>query len=152
MSTSISSPLGLRPEAVGRPQRSEERVVGMPGVRVCADREVGDVGAVLVRAPVEFAVRHEIRPALQEALIEQRLPFRELADVAEQSLARLVAPVHRGDDEVVPLAAVEVDHDRAEGQRVGGGPRDRQEQLRQLLARPHEPRDLEEAAEPREDR
>ena len=102
--------------------------------------------------PVELALRHEVRAALQEPLVEQRLPVATWLHLAEQRLARLVAAVDGRDDEVVPFAAVEVDHDRAEPERVRDGPRDRREELRKLLARADEARDFEQAAEPREDR
>ena len=65
---------------------------------------------------------------------------------------RVVAPVDGRDDEVVPLAAVQVDDDSPERERVGDGARDRGEELRKLFAGANEPRDFEQSAEPREDR
>ena len=103
--------------AVGAAHRDEERVVRMPRVRVVADRQVGRERVEVAR-PVELAVGEEVGAALQEARVEQRVPVRDLPHLAEQRFARLVAAVDRRDDEVVPFAAVEVDHDRPERERV----------------------------------
>ena len=102
--------------------------------------------------PVELAGRDEVRAALQEPRVEQRLPLGRRLNLAEQRGPRVVAPVDGRDDEVVPLAAVEVDDDSSEGERVGDRARDRPEELRQLLAGAHEARHFEQPAEPREDR
>ena len=136
--------------AVGGAQRREERVVRMPGVRVVAHRQVGRERLVL--APVELAGGDEVGAALQEPLVEQRLPVGRLPNLPEERLARLVAAEHGRDDEVVPLAPIEVDHDRAEGERIGCSAGDRREELRELFTGSHEARYLEEAAQPREDR
>ena len=137
---------------VAAPHRHEERVVGMPGAGVVAHLEVRRVHAAGVLVPVELAGRDDVGAALQEALVEQRLPVVDLADLAEQRLARPFAAVHGADHEVVPFAAVEVDDDRPERERVGDRPRDRQEEVGQLVARPDEARHLEQSAQPREDR
>jgi len=93
-------------------------------------------------------VDHEVCAALQEPLVEERLPVRHLPHLPEQLFARLAAAVDGADDVVVPLAPVEVDHDGAERERVGDGARDRREELRELVTGPHEPGHLEEAPQP----
>ena len=138
--------------SVGAAHRCEERVVRMPRVRVVGHRQVGRECHALVRVPIELAVGDEVRAALQEALVEQRLPVCDLAHLAEQRFACGVAAVHRADDEVVPFAAIEVDHDGAERERVGDGSRDRGEELGKLFAGPHETGHLEEPPQAREDR
>ena len=61
-------------------------------------------------------------------------------------------PYTVADDEVVPFLAVEVDHDRAERERVRHGARDRREERRKLFSGPHKARDFEQASQPRKDR
>ena len=137
---------------VAAAHRHEERVVGMPCAGVVAHLEVRRVHAAAVFVPVELARGNDVGAALQEALVEQRLPVVDLAHLAEERLARLFAAVDGADHEVVPFAAVEVDDHRPERERVGHRPRDRQEEVGQLVARPDEPRHLEQSAQPREDR
>ena len=138
--------------AVAAAHRHEERVVGVPGAGVVAHLEVRCVHAARVLVPVELAGRDDVGAALQEALVEQRLPVVDLADLAEQRLARPVAAVDGADHEVVPFAAVEVDDDRPERERVRHRPRDRQEEVGQLVAGSDQPRHLEQSAQTREDR
>ena len=51
--------------------------------------------------------------------------------------------VHGRDREVVPRRPVEVHDDRVVAERVGDGPRDRSEEIRQVLLGAHEAGDLE---------
>ena len=111
--------------AVRAAHRGEQRVVRMPRTRVVGDGDVGREGRLAVGLPVELAGGNEVHAALEIALVEQRLPVGHLADAAEQRLARLVAPVDGADDEIVPFAPVEIDDDRAEGERVRDRLRDR---------------------------
>ena len=138
--------------AVRPTHRREQRVVRMPCGRVVGDNEVRRVRGAADCIPVELAGREEVRAALQESRVEERLPFGRRLNLAEQRGARVVAPVDRRDDEVVPLAPVQVDHHRPERERVGDGAGDRGEQLRQLLAGSDEARYFEQPAEPRENR
>ena len=144
---------GQDPEqaSVAAAHRHEERVVGMPRAGVVAHLEIRRVHAAVVLVPVELAGRDDVCAALQEAPVEQRLPVVDLANLAEERLARPIAAVDGADHEVVPFAAVEVDDHRPECERVGHRPRHRQEEVGQLVARPDEARHLEQSAQPRED-
>ena len=161
--TSISSPLGLRPETGSSTDRIPSRRPSLPRIGtksassgcqapgVVTHLEVRRVDAPVVLVPVELAVRHDVRAALQEAPVEQRLPVVDLANLAEQRLACSFAAVDGADHEVVPFAAVEVDDHSPECERVRHGPRDRKQKVGQLVARPDEARHLEQSAQPRED-
>ena len=70
--------------AVRSAHRHEQRVVRMPRGRVVGDDEVRRVGRAADGVPVDLAGRDEVRAALQEARVEQRLPLRRRLHLAEQ--------------------------------------------------------------------
>ena len=82
-----------------------------------------------------------------EALVEQRLPLRAPADLAEQLLTRDLVAVDRRDVEVVPGPAVEIHDDGLVAERLGDRPCDRREQPGEVALDADELRDLEEASE-----
>ena len=138
--------------AVRPAHRHEQRVVRMPRGRIVGDDEIGCIRRAADCVPVELAGGDEVRASLEEARVEQRLPLGRRLYLAEQRGARIVASVDRRDDEVVPFAAVQVDDDGAERERVGDRPGDRGEELRELFAGADQPRDFEQPAEAREHR
>jgi hypothetical protein len=77
-------------------------------------------------------VLDEVRPAAQEALVEQRRPLVPVVRAAEQGLADIVVAVHGRDAEVVPLTAVQVQHDRAESEDLGDRLRDQGKDRREV--------------------
>ena len=102
------------------PHRHEERVLRVPGIIPAARLQVGNVArGVALGRPVVLSGPHDVRAAALEALVEQRLPLRDPAKLAEQVLARSLVAVDRRDAEVVPRSTVEVDHDRAVAERLG---------------------------------
>lgn len=129
-------------------ERDEQRVVGLPRVRVVERQEVRHVRGRVLR--VDLLGRHEERAVALEARVEVGVPRLVRRARAEEGGARVVGAVHRDDLEVVPRGAVGVDGDGAVaedvGDRAGGGV----EELLQLRLRAHEARDLEEAGEVRE--
>ena len=162
--TSISSPLGLRPESGSSTDRIPSRRPSLPRIGTKSASSgchapgssltwrFGVYTLPLYSSQSNSPGGNDVGAALQEAPVEQRLPVVDLAHLAEQRLARPFAAVDGADHEVVPFAAVEVDDHRPERERVGDRPRDRQEEVGQLVARPDEARHLEQSAQPREDR
>jgi hypothetical protein len=66
--------------AVGRAQRYEQRVLGVPGVGRVADGQVGDEPRAAAR-PFDRSVGDEIGPVALEARVEEVLPVLPLAVV-----------------------------------------------------------------------
>jgi hypothetical protein len=84
-----------------------------------------------------------------EAQVEQRLPLRPRARAPQQRLAALLGTVDGLDAEVVPGRPVQRDDDGAVAHRLGHGGGHRGQQRVEGLLAAHEPRDLEQAGEPR---
>ncbi len=127
--------------------RHEERVERMPRVLADAGLLVREIKVLAGRPPVELARGHDVRPAPVETLREHRLPLLDPAHVADERLPRRLVTVHRRGLEVVPLRPVQVDRDRAVAEGLGDHARDRHQELRDVVGRADEPRDLEQAAE-----
>src|SRR6266566_7132233 len=104
-------------------QRDEYLVVRMPGVRVYPGLALGDVAVADVVSPVEFAVFDDVRAAAEETVVEQVCPPVPAVRAAEEGTLRLLVPVHGRDAEVVPFAAVEVEHDGVEPEHLRDGSR-----------------------------
>ena len=68
----------------------------------------------------------------------------------EERLPDVLVAVDGRDAEIVPLAAVEVEHDRAEAQHFGNRPRDQRKDGREIALRPHELGDSHQCADARE--
>ena len=127
--------------------REEECVLGVPAVGTPAGRAVGHVApGAGRRVPVVGAGLDHERAAPLEPRLEERRPLVPRAHLPEQESPRRVVAVHGGDGEVVPRGPVEVEDDGAIAERLRDRPRDRREQLGEIPFRPHEFRDLEEAA------
>ena len=92
----------------------------------------------------------EVRPAAQEPLVEQRRPLVPVVRAPEQGPADVVVSVHGRDTEIVPLAAVEVEHDRAEAEDLGDRLRDQGEDRREIALGPDEVGYSDERADTRE--
>jgi len=129
-------------------QRHEQRILGVPGVGIIADRDVrGDRQHVVL--PVVLPSGYEVDAAALEPVIQQRRPRVPAAAGAEQLLDRLLVVVaHRGHLEVIPGRPVEVDHDRLVAERVGDGAGDRVQHLGQRLVIAHHAGNVQEAAQP----
>ena len=136
--------------AVVMAHRHEERVEWMPRVGADARRVIGEIEVAAVLRPVELAGRHEVRPSLAETVGEQRLPVLDPAHEPDEDRLRLGTAVHRRALEVVPLRTVEVDRDGLVAERLGDDAGDRTEERREVVGRPNEPRDLEEATQRRD--
>ena len=131
-------------------QRHEERVLGMPGVGAVGHLDVGHEGDARVEGPVELVPGQQEAAVRLEAQVEERLQslhVRSRPSSASRPSARAVDGL---DAEVVPGRAVERDDDGpvAHGLADGGG--DRGQQRVEVLLAAHEPRDLEQAGEPRD--
>jgi len=135
-------------QVTGRmPHRDEERVLGMPGIGASPRLERRNVARLVVdRGPVEVTGLHDVRATPGKALVEQALPVAEVAHLPEQLRPRGVAAVDGRDAEVVPRRPVEIDYHRLVAERFGDRPRDRRQELVQVAACAHEPRDLEESS------
>ena len=131
-------------------QRHEERVLGVPGVGAVGHLEVGDEGDRLVPGPVELVPGQQEAAVALEAQVEERLPLRPGARAPEQRVAALVGAVDGLDAEVVPGRPVERDDDGAVAHGLGHGGGDRGQQRVEVVLAAHEPRDLEQAGEPRD--
>src|SRR4051812_27701683 len=110
--------------AVGVVEGDEDLVLGLPGAVVVDDVEVGHVAAAGLVGPVVLARVDQVGAAVLEAVLEDLLEHRPLVGAAQQRVADLVIAEDRRDDQVVPLAAAQVDHDVAEAERLGDRLRD----------------------------
>ena len=137
---------------VAVPHRHDQGVLRVPGAGVVGRFEIGHVVRHRLVRPVVLAVGDQVGAALLEALVEQRLPRLEVARLAEQQRARVVVPVHRRHLERVPGRPVEVDDDGPEAERLRDRAGDLVEHRRKVALAPDQPRDVEQAAKPREDR
>ena len=100
--------------------------------------------------PVELVPGQQEAAVALEAQVEERLPLAPRALAPEQRLAALVGAVDGLDAEVVPGRAVERDDDGPVAHRLADRGGDRGQQRVEVLLAAHEPRDLEQAGEPRD--
>src|SRR2546423_5700045 len=134
----------------GSIQRYEDFVIRVPRLRVLADLADGDVTLAGVVFPVELAVLDEERAVAEEAVVEELRPAFPAVGAAKQCALNFLVAVNSRDQEVVPLTAIEVEHDSAEAEHFRNRPRDQREDGREIALRPHELGDSDERADPRE--
>ena len=130
----------------GVEQRHEQLVVGVPVAGIVAGRPCRHVPASDVVRPVERAVRDQVRPAVLEAVVEQRRPGLPGQRVSQQLLTRLHASMDGGHLEVVPGRPVQVDHDRAVAERHADRACDRLQHAAGVGLVTDQPRHLEQAS------
>ena len=94
-------------------------------------------------------MRDQVRAPAQEAVVEHLAPHVPAAGVTQQRLAGVLGAVHRGRAEVVPGAPVQVQDNGAESERLGGGARDRRQQVIEVLVAADEPGHLQQATQSR---
>jgi hypothetical protein len=135
---------------VGRGQRHEQRVVGVPGVRPDGPggaRHPGNAGA----GEVELVVRYQVGVVAAEALVEQPGELLGVDVLAHQRLARLgVVALDHHDLVVVPGRAVDVHNHGQEAERLGDRGRDLVEQALEIVARADDRGHVQQCAQARE--
>ena len=134
--------------AVAAAQRHEERVLGVPGVRVVGGQHVRDVADRRVLGPVELVPGQQEAAVALEVGVEQRAPLRPRARLAQQRLAPLLGAVHGLDPEVVPRRAVDADDDGAEPEGLRDGRADGRQKRVEVVGAACQSSHLEQAGEP----
>src|SRR5439155_20765167 len=106
-------------------ERHEQLVLGVPRFRVVRRFELRDITGARVLAPVEGAVRDQIRAAPVVTLDEEWPPATPLVCTPEERLLGGRTAVDVRDTEVVELPTVEIEDHGLELQRLGDAPHDR---------------------------
>ena len=133
-------------------QGDEERVLGVPRLRVVDGLELRDVARRLVLGPVELVPGQEEAAVALEGRVQQRRPLLQRPARAQQRVTGVVGAVDGRDQEVVEGGPVERDDDGAEPHRVRDRRGHRREQAVEVVALAHEATGLQEAGEARDGR